>query len=72
MGELFLTRLDDLMETMSIKEGQKLADEISVFAKNNNQKSIMTWSNNFKDSLDAFDIKKIKSLISEIKIKILA
>jgi signal transduction histidine kinase/response regulator of citrate/malate metabolism len=72
MGELFLTRLDDLMDTMSIQEGQKLAEEISVFAKNNNQKSIMTWSKNFKDSLNEFDIKKIKSLISEIKIKILA
>ncbi len=71
MGELFLTRLDGLMDTMSIQEGQKLAEEISVFAKNNNQKSIMTWSKNFKDSLDAFDIKKIKSLISEIKTKIL-
>jgi signal transduction histidine kinase/DNA-binding response OmpR family regulator len=72
MGELFLTRLDELMDTMSIQEGQKLAEEILVFAKNNNQKSIMTWSKNFKDSLNEFDIKKIKSLISEIKIKILA
>jgi len=71
MRELFLQKLIDLNETMSIEEGGQLAQSISNFAKENNIKSISVWVEGFQDGLKKFDIKKIKSHISELKKKIL-
>jgi signal transduction histidine kinase/CheY-like chemotaxis protein len=71
MEELFLPSLIDLDETMAIEEGSKLAQNILTFAKNNNLKSITQWAETFQDALKKFDIRKIKSLIAELKKKIL-
>ena len=72
MEELFLPSLIDFDETMAIEEGNKLAQSILTFAKNNNSKSITLWAETFQEALKKFDIKKVKNLTSELKKKILA
>lgn len=72
MEELFLPSLIDFDETMAIEEGEKLAQSILTFAKNNNSKSITQWAEALQEALKKFDIKKVKNLTSELKKKILA
>ncbi len=67
--EQFFSKLNDLYETMSILDGKKLAEEISLFAKSKNISSLLTWTQEFKTSIDKFDIKNIKDLITKIKNK---
>lgn len=70
MRELFLKRLNDFDETISIEDGNKLAQEIATFAKENNLKSITLWVEGLQEGLKKFDVKKIKSRISDFKKKI--